>query len=34
MLVSDLHRAIGNRLFEAPAFGNWAQSISDLMLYA
>ncbi|MGB7552373.1 MAG: ATPase, partial [Chromatiaceae bacterium] len=34
MLVSDLHRAIGNRLFEVPAFGNWAQSISDLMLYA
>ena len=34
MLVSDLHRAIGNRLFETPAFGDWAQSISDLMLYA
>lgn len=34
MLVSDLHRAIGNRLFEVPAFGDWAQSIADLMLYA
>ncbi len=34
MLVSDLHRAIGNRLFETPAFGDWAQSISDLMLYS
>jgi len=33
MLVSDLHRAIGNRLFEVPAFGDWAQSIADLMLY-
>ncbi len=34
MLVSDLHRAIGNSLFEVPAFGNWAESISDLMLYS
>ena len=33
MLVSDLHRAIGNELFEAPAFADWAQAISDLMLY-
>jgi len=33
MLVSDLHRAIGNDLFEIPAFGDWAQSISDVMLF-
>ncbi|MFD2110288.1 AAA family ATPase [Thiorhodococcus fuscus] len=34
MLVSDLHRALGNRLFEIPAFADWAQSVSDVMLYA
>jgi hypothetical protein len=33
MLVSDLHRAIGNALFEVPAFADWAQAISDVMLY-
>jgi MoxR-like ATPase len=33
MLVSDLHRAIGNELFEVPAFADWAQAISDVMLY-
>jgi hypothetical protein len=33
MLVSDLHRAIGNELFEVPAFTDWAQAISDVMLY-
>lgn len=33
MLVSDLHRAIGNALFEAPAFADWAQAIADVMLY-
>jgi MoxR-like ATPase len=33
MLVSDLHRAIGNELFEIPAFADWAKAISDLMLY-
>jgi hypothetical protein len=25
MLVSDLHRAIGNDLFEVPAFADWAR---------
>ncbi len=34
MLVSDLHRAIGGRLFEAPAFAGWAQSVADVMLHA
>jgi len=33
MLVSDLHRAVGNALFEIPAFADWAQSISDVMLF-
>lgn len=33
MLVSDLHRAIGNRLFEVPAFTDWAQAVADVMLF-
>lgn len=33
MLVSDMHRAIGNALFEAPQFAEWAQAISDVMLF-
>jgi hypothetical protein len=33
MLVSDLHRAIGGRLFEVPAFAGWAQSVADVMLH-
>jgi SpoVK/Ycf46/Vps4 family AAA+-type ATPase len=33
MLVSDMHRAIGNPLFEAPQFTQWAQSIADVMLF-
>ncbi|ESQ14193.1 MAG TPA: ATPase [Chromatiaceae bacterium] len=33
MLVSDLHRAIGNELFEVPAFADWANAIADVMLY-
>jgi hypothetical protein len=33
MLVSDLHRAVGNDLFEIPAFAEWAQAVSDVMLY-
>ena len=33
MLVSDLHRAIGNRLFEVPAFADWAQAVADVMLF-
>ncbi|MEJ1297310.1 MAG: AAA family ATPase [Candidatus Sedimenticola sp. (ex Thyasira tokunagai)] len=33
MLVSDMHRAIGNALFEAPQFNNWAQAVSDVMLF-
>ncbi|MBK1719891.1 AAA family ATPase [Thiocystis violacea] len=33
MLVSDLHRAVGERLFEVPAFADWARLVSDVMLY-
>ncbi|MES9846215.1 MAG: AAA family ATPase [Candidatus Sedimenticola sp. PURPLELP] len=33
MLVSDMHRAIGNAVFEVPQFNNWAQAISDVMLF-
>ena len=33
MLVSDLHRAIGNRLFEVPVFTEWAQAVADVMLF-
>jgi MoxR-like ATPase len=33
MLVSDLHRAVGRPLFAVPAFSEWANSISDLVLY-
>lgn len=33
MLVSDLHRAIGAQLFDAPAFADWAQAVADVMLF-
>ncbi len=33
MLVSDLHRAIGNALFEVPAFADWAQAVAEVMLF-
>ncbi len=33
MLVSDLHRAIGQELFAAEGFADWADSIADLVLY-
>lgn len=32
MLVSDMHRAIGNELFEVDEFAQWAESIADLIL--
>jgi hypothetical protein len=31
--VSDMHRAIGNDLFEVAEFADWADSIADLILY-
>ena len=33
MLVTDLHRSIGQPLYGVPEFAQWAQSISDLVLY-
>lgn len=33
MLVSDLHRAVGQALFEVPEFSDWAQLVADVMLY-
>jgi MoxR-like ATPase len=33
MLVSDMHRAIGEELFGVPAFGAWANVIADVMLF-
>lgn len=33
MLVSDMHRAIGEDLFSATEFATWAEAISDIMLY-
>ena len=33
MLVSDLHRAIGDQLFGVPQFADWATAIGEVMLY-
>jgi len=33
MLVSDMHRAIGSAVFEVPEFAEWAQLVSDVMLF-
>ncbi len=33
MLVSDLHRAIGSKLFSLSQFKEWANQISDVLLY-
>jgi len=33
MLVSDMHRAIGSKMFSLPQFKDWANSISDVLLY-
>jgi hypothetical protein len=33
MLVSDMHRAIGQQLFTVPQFSAWANLIADVMLY-
>ncbi len=34
MLVSDLHRAVGQELFNVPAFAPWAKAVADVLLYA
>lgn len=33
MLVSDMHRAIGQPLFKVPEFEPWATQVADLMLF-
>jgi len=33
MMVSDMHRAIGQDIFAVPEFASWADKIADLMLY-
>ncbi len=33
MLVSDLHRAIGQDIFAVPEFSPWAQAVAEVMLY-
>ncbi|MDA8362225.1 MAG: MoxR family ATPase [Gammaproteobacteria bacterium] len=33
MLVSDMQRAVGRKLFALPQFGNWAKHIADVMLF-
>ena len=33
MLVTDMHRAIGNELFSVPQFAKWSTDVADLMLY-
>ncbi|HZV55320.1 MAG TPA: MoxR family ATPase [Rhodocyclaceae bacterium] len=33
MLVSDMHRGIGQPLFAVPQFAAWAGTVADLMLY-
>lgn len=32
MLVSDLHRALGEQLFQVAEFGDWAQDVADILL--
>lgn len=34
MLVSDMHRAIGQPIFNVPEFSPWAKAVADVMLYA
>lgn len=33
MLVTDMHRAIGEDIFAIPQFARWSNDIADLMLY-
>jgi len=33
MLVSDIHRNIGQTLFAVPQFANWANQVADIVLY-
>ncbi|RMG31488.1 MAG: ATPase, partial [Gammaproteobacteria bacterium] len=33
MLISDMHRAIGQDLFSVPQFAQWARAVADVMLF-
>lgn len=33
MLVSDMHRAIGEKLFALPQFAKWARHVADVMIF-
>ena len=33
MMISDMHRAIGEKMFALPEFSSWADSVADLMLF-
>ena len=33
MMVSDMHRAVGQDIFSVPEFAAWADKIADIMLY-
>jgi hypothetical protein len=33
MMVSDLHRAVGQELFSVPEFAPWANDVAEVMLY-
>ena len=33
MLISDMHRAIGQELFQVPQFSRWAKDVADVMLF-
>jgi len=33
MLVTDMHRAIGEEIFSVPQFARWSNDVADLMLY-
>jgi hypothetical protein len=33
MLVSDMHRAVGQDLFAVPQFANWAKAVADVVLF-
>ncbi len=34
MLVTDMHRAIGEELFSLPQFAQWSNAVADVMLYS
>jgi hypothetical protein len=34
MLVSDMHRAIGQDIFSVPQFAEWSNAVADIMLYS